>query len=1524
MSALDGRLIGLLLDRLEEQEDRLLAWGIVDGGFSRPEVETIVEDVLLEEAPLLEPIDAVSDLLTAGLVHDAGDGVFRTRSAETIRLLLRLRQIFPNSAGKGSWIGAPTLVSDYRYLRRPRLYARRDRQAADVIAGLDLTDVQRNALESLMPPTVSGFQERATAAILSDVRQSHSAGTVIGAGTGSGKTWAFYLPALTTLAELHSPKRWTRALAVYPRTELLKDQLQTAFENVALLSEQLVERVGRPLRIGAYFGATPESAEKVGGSRSNSRGSRGAAESGGWRSVGDGRAIPYLRCREVTVGGDRCHGTLIWPDADWNGQSPRELLRCVRCGTEVTGEHFALTRRSMIADPPDLLFLTGEMMNRALSHREMGRIIGIGTDERPRLLLLDEIHTYAGTSGAQTAMLLRRWQHRVQRPVAFVGLSATLVDAAGFFSSLTGVPEERVRYVTPRDDEQEAADAEHLLALRSDPVSGGSVLSTTIQSTMLIPRVLDPHDPDRDANASPSQGRYGSRTFVFTDDLDVNNRLFFDILDAEGQKVRNRKAITVKPALATMRSSTAVEELVTARRAGQVWDLPERIGHRLDQDSRLRIDRTSSQDSGVAPDADVVIATASLEVGFDDPRVGAVIQHKAPRDIASFLQRKGRAGRPQGMRPWTVVVLSDYGRDRDVYEGWDALLDPTLPPRTLPVNNRQVLRMHAAQCLIDWLSIRVPSRYPNLWSYLGASSISSRTATQVRAEVKTLLERLLRESSLQAALRDFTKRSLQLDDRTVDELLWQPPRSVLLEAAPTLLRRIELDWETIDPATGQGRPDTDLPGHGRGSPLPDFFTSALFGDLALPELTVTVPAQGHDRDGTNEPMPVVQGLTSFAPGRVQRRFAKADSNVRHWWPLVGSADVDVDAVMDHRPEGTIHLRSTGRALPVLRPLTIRVSGDVPQELKDSSNATLDWTSQLEPAGDALSISLPSDDPFGTLLRQASFHLHATLSHVEARRAAHRVRAELSFRNGSEQRTEHGFVDQDGREVAIGATYGVDGVRFLVEIPNIGLDEESLRILRAPWFIQRMTNDANLLRHANVFRLGWVGEAILVALIKDATEHGGSLADAYSRIRPSFGRTLVASVDLLFGVVDAVDDEDDDEDDADSMQGAHDLLLGNAPSRLRARIVALIESDGFLGDLEQTISALWCDGTEEELQAWVRSRCLATIGSGVLEAVRRVCPEHDAESLVIDIEPLDRDGEVQVGAIWITEKSVGGGGAIEAFAHALRREPRRFLRLVDHAVTSGPDDELNRNLSRFLELRSEPGLAAAVAAYRGAAGNAARLAALSELRRSLLAVGLPAGRRMLAPLTARLLRPGSTPAQDEVTHRVLQEWQAAEERLGCEIDLRTWATLAARIPELDVLLPAGAPTGHTAAQLRYDAIASILWPRGWRIRGRQLRSYNPWATLPDPAPELVRGFLRDTTPEVRVTTPGAGSAARSVLAGRGSCDLVADDESRHLLASVLLELLVEPIESDFLQVHPVAVATQASAGEVRVRLEVRQR
>ena len=186
---------------------------------------------------------------------------------------------------------------------------------------------------------------------------------------------------------------------------------------------------------------------------------------------------------------------------------------------------------------------------------------------------------------------------------------------------------------------------------------------------MVLSRSLDPMMGNPFNPPVNSGGIFGSRLFAFADKLDSTNRLYWDLLDAEGwawpgQAKRGEVPLTLAHLRAQGQSA-----LPTGRRQdpqlrdqeGQLWWLAESLGHEVDSDVQKRIGRTSSQDSGVASDADIVVATASLEVGFDDDRVGAVLQHKAPHDAAQFLQRKGRAGRNSATRPWTVVVLSDWG-----------------------------------------------------------------------------------------------------------------------------------------------------------------------------------------------------------------------------------------------------------------------------------------------------------------------------------------------------------------------------------------------------------------------------------------------------------------------------------------------------------------------------------------------------------------------------------------------------------------------------------------------------------------------------------------------------------------------------------------------------------------------------------------------------------------------------------------------------------------------------------------------
>ncbi len=101
---------------------------------------------------------------------------------------------------------------------------------------------------------------RATDRIVADPPDS---GTVVCSGTGSGKTLAFYLPAFMTLAPLLDETAWTKCIAIYPRNELLKDQLREAIATARRITPVLRKHERRGLTFGAFFGDVKNDANHV-------------------------------------------------------------------------------------------------------------------------------------------------------------------------------------------------------------------------------------------------------------------------------------------------------------------------------------------------------------------------------------------------------------------------------------------------------------------------------------------------------------------------------------------------------------------------------------------------------------------------------------------------------------------------------------------------------------------------------------------------------------------------------------------------------------------------------------------------------------------------------------------------------------------------------------------------------------------------------------------------------------------------------------------------------------------------------------------------------------------------------------------------------------------------------------------------------------------------------------------------------------------------------------------------------------
>ncbi|MBP0496274.1 protein DpdJ [Roseomonas indoligenes] len=1486
---------GALLDAIEEVEMQSLRWGFVDGSLSEEEVLQLARAAGGDERAE-EMLEVLLDArLLLQVASPDGTARLRSRYAETVRLLVRLRQLFPGRP----WLAAPRLVSDFRIDRRRRRYPRRNLEPADVIdelrtGGVVLTadqDVAWRALTAGM--RLAAFQARATARIL---QGEADAGTIVTAGTGSGKTLAFYLPALLRLLpRVERSAHWVKVLAIYPRTELLKDQFAEAYRLARMLDATLGACGARPIVVGALFGTTPRNAAD-------------AAEK--WpshRSPAVGRICPLMAC-------PACGSDLVWRAEDIAAQRERLVCSAVTCRMEVPGSHVVLTRERMLREPPDLLFTTTEILNQRLSDTRMRALLGVGLPpgRRPLLALLDEVHTYVGTAGAQAALTLRRYRHALGSALPFAGLSATLGEAARFFAELVGLPPDAVVEVTPEPSEMVEEGAEYQVLLRGDPSSQASLLSTSIQAAMLLGRALDP--PGRGRSGSV----FGKKAFVFTDDLDVTNRLFDDLRDAEGLTIFGRRDAGRNPLAALRGPGTDA----TARDAdGQRWRLCEEIGRPLV--TPLTLARTTSQDAGVSAAADVVVATAALEVGFNDPDVGAVLQHKAPRSMASFLQRKGRAGRTRAMRPLTVTVLSDYGRDRLAFQAFEHLFDPSLPPQHLPIRNDHVVRIQAVFSLLDWLAARLPRGTRGwMWDSLSRPRGDRSGDEAVRAHVRDTLGALLKgDVGRLDDLRRWLAASLRMDAAVVEALLWQPPRSLLLEAVPTLLRRLVRDWRLAD-GTGE---DIRVDWH----PLPDFVPRNLFSELSLPEVRVVLPPATARHTERVEAVPVAKALAQLAPGRVTRRFAPERGKLSHWFPVQPDAEVQ-DIQISTYCEQAEFLGQFGEAdrIPVFRPWRIRLSQAKAHDALPSSNAVLDWRTQLLPQGDVLSIEVPHRGAWRERVLDVRFHLHRFGGSVLVRRYASTAQAELHRRDGSFSIRVQ-FRGEGGELAAVGYEFEADGFYLDVSLPTA--EELAAAVLpsrlrascRSAYFRYRVLSDEKLPPAANAFLREWLCQILMSAAIVRSVEKSETIgvALAVSAQDPNSLRDVMTSI---FAIQDpaATPSEEDDEDESDA-----DGVPAPEPqaSRLQGALMELIDSEQVrsrLGELARELD----DVPPGPWGSWLRATLAETVAEAVLQACMTTAPRHAAtDTLVLDLE----EGPGGQTRIWVTETTLGGAGVVQAFADVFSAEPHALFRAIEAALAQTDLEIAAEGLERFLSMASEhPNVADAADRLRVSLGHEERGRLRQALWLQLARLGLDVPHALAVSLDARLLRPGTRRELDELLLRVIERWDALEAKLGVSIGLREMAYVAASDEDIasairEVLRDAAPSVPQSAVDL-VQVLASLLWPRGIEIRQRSLQSYNPFRKrrLSDPA--LVRHLLLDDrVPEVAALGADWRGLLGAALSVHGGARVWAPAEQPEALRRVLVEALALPIEVAYLRFFPTVERLGREGGRLIATLSLRE-
>jgi hypothetical protein len=1557
----DLALLECVLDEIERHEAKVLVWGLVDAALGPEELRDIVARALntpkgrelsSKDDCTLFDVDAVIERLRLqGLLFEAPFEIgYRSRMAEAVRLFARLRQLFDKHNEEDLWTSAPTLVADYRLLWRRRQYPRRDIKAAPALGELQDQDFSDEVYEALVHRLgeedsewgLARFQLDATKRILRGLEDGVQQGTMVAAGTGSGKTLAFYLPGLSSAAAdvLRSATAGTRILAIYPRNELLKDQFAEVYGQARKFDAYLAARGGRKLTVGVLFGDTPRTFNSV---RKKWR-----------RSRHGGYACPFLGCSTKN-----CSGEFVISEADIEARHSR--LVCPVCGSSAEPDEIVLTRDEMARRPPDVLFTSTEMLNQNLGNSELRHVFGIGPRAPfpPRLVLLDEIHIYSGSYGAQVAYLLRRWSALTRFRSCFVGLSATLSEGAAFFSALTGLELNAVEEISPQPDQMQAEGAEYLLALRGDPVSRAALLSTSIQTLMLASRILDPR---------PKVGErpfYGWRTFAFTDQMDSTNRLYLDLVDAEGMQLNGRpKPWARDGGLAHLREPRANRPRY---QGGQDWRLVQALGHQLS--THHRVSRTTSYDQGVSARSELVIATAALEVGYDDPDVGVVLQHKAPRDIAQFLQRKGRGGRTRHMRPWTIMVLSDYGRDRMAYQAYEQFFDPELPSRRLPLGNRYVMRMQAVYSLIDYLGREMQIGYPSgsVWRELGkpfvpdqlesferikhpltaeigvarfpltkeeievlqakAKAVASRTHGVNKWDVKNfvenrlrsveltrLLSELLKKKERQSEFVSFLRRSMRLSDSQVQPLLWNHPRPVFLGAIPTALRRIASNWRT----TGNSKEYVS------SGPLPEFIPATLFSDLSLPEVLLVLPGNGE-----THALPVLQALSELAPGKVSRRFddalwlapddatalalpeggpTEALVDVRNWYDLEPQPDIlfwngqEVERRRAFRPHAMF-----------LRP--------TPGDVGDTSNAQLQWASQIFAENAGTTFPPPASVGIAKLVAQVVFHTHALQAPATVRRYALASRADLRIkRDGTNEMCEALWhFEADGAPCGVGFELECDAVVFALRLPesiaacfdwSAGSTGRAVRQCRYLWDARHGAVLSSCA--SNIFRREWLAQIFLTAITLYAVREQVPLSHAINELSDGQHGGLFEQV--LASTFQSPLPSD-----------------GETPDRLRKDLSDDLRNPAVLRALSLTAQVLVAP-IDSSWDQWLEASLRQTLAAGLLSAIEEFCPEISSDQLVVDIEPgLLADGTLrEAPEIWVSEVNPGGNGLIEQFYSTYAEQPERFFRLVEAALASSEfeviDAQLREVVARLGGPEQDADLVQKVASVRSAPGVREADIAYVALRRALLERGISVFHGFASALSSRILRREMPHRFDTLLHEILENWDRVEAALGIEVDARIIATLYSNDQRIEDELGSGGFSVPTTVgpDWRFSVLYGLLWARGNQLRSSGLQLLNrfvrrapsierlllaPWASVPEAPIDAAAEDWREQA-STRLQLQGRAVLAVPILAAER-------------IREVISWSVAEPVQLEYLNLYPRLSGVQRHESVYEFKFEVRE-
>ena len=353
----------------------------------------------------------------------------------------------------------------------------------------------------------------------------------------------------------------------------------------------------------------------------------------------------------------------------------------------------------------------------------------------------------------------------------------------------------------------------------------------------------------------------------------------------------------------------------------------------------------------------MVVATAALEVGYNDPEVGGGDAAQGPPGLGRLPAAQGPRRATEAMRP---------GRPSS-FPTTAATGSPTKP--TTSSSTRSCLCAHYRSATATCCACRPPS--PSWTGWRGNSRptcrrerldglqrprrrnrlVGDNSRRRQEAERQILAEVLDGDEARCRSLERYLRARPVLSAEDTQAVLWDPPRPIMTAVIPTLLRRLESGWRRIPAIPAEPTRDYLVRDH----PLPDFIPQQLFGDLNLPEVEIVIDPQQQGQHRSRSSCPSCRRWRTLAPGRVTRRFGYRHAFAHHWMPPQASRrryrPSPVEAFCEEFEEaGTFQIREERQSGNVrcVRPWKIHPR-QPPGNVAITSNAQLEWRSQLAPA-----------------------------------------------------------------------------------------------------------------------------------------------------------------------------------------------------------------------------------------------------------------------------------------------------------------------------------------------------------------------------------------------------------------------------------------------------------------------------------------------------------------------------------------------------------------------------------------------